>query len=388
MDITILCKVVDNFGDIGVVFRLARALDDVKNQFGNINLRIVVDNLKSFAMLVPEIDELKEHQKYRDWEIFQWDSDVCYDAFEKNPPQVILECFQCGRPDWLEKLLFETKVPNVVNIFMIDYLTAEDYAETFHCLQSLTRSSRVQKVNFMPGFTSKTGGLILDGAFVDSLEKVKSARENNLGESCGAGESGVFSNACDDLEILYFSYPKDLVPVVKAFETFENRFGKKVKVLLAKGAGRDCFVSSWTECGKKINVKELDFLPQSEWDFLLCKTPLLFVRGEDSLARACLAGNPFVWHAYPQSEDYQLVKVGALLNQMKPFFSEEMFCIVEKCWNIYNGTDGDLESAVLEFLLNYENLKDGFEKFASNLKKNGDLAFHLMTFILKTCMIE
>ena len=77
MDITILCKVVDNFGDIGVVFRLARALDDVKNQFGNINLRIVVDNLKSFAMLVPEIDELKEHQKYRDWEIFQWDSDVC-----------------------------------------------------------------------------------------------------------------------------------------------------------------------------------------------------------------------------------------------------------------------------------------------------------------------
>jgi hypothetical protein len=61
---------------------------------------------------------------------------------------------------------------------------------------------------------------------------------------------------------------------------------------------------------------------------------------------------------------------------------------VEKCWNIYNGTDGDLESAVLEFLLNYENLKDGFEKFASNLKKNGDLAFHLMTFILKTCMIE
>ncbi len=375
MDITILCKVVDNFGDIGVVFRLARALDDVKNQFGNINLRIVVDNLKSFAMLVPEIDELKEHQKYRDWEIFQWDSDVCYDAFEKNPPQVILECFQCGRPDWLEKLLFETKVPNVVNIFMIDYLTGEDYAESFHCLQSLTRSSRVKKVNFMPGFTNKTGGLILDSAFMNSLQKATDV-------NC---ESVSYNK---ELEVVFFSYSRDLVPVVKAFESFEQRSEKKLKVLLAKGAGFDSFIDSWTECGKKINVKELDFLPQSEWDFLLCKTPLLFVRGEDSLARACLTGNPFVWNAYPQSEDYHLVKVAGLLNQMKPFFSEEMFCIVEKCWNIYNGTDGDLESAVLEFLLNYENLKDGFEKFASNLKKNGDLAFHLMTFILKTCMIE
>nr|MBQ2235006.1 elongation factor P maturation arginine rhamnosyltransferase EarP [Treponema sp.] len=385
MDITILCKVVDNFGDIGVVYRLARAIEDVKSKFeqvSSINMRIVVDNLRAFANIVPGIDVNADVQQFGKWQIFLWDSERCLEEFEKKPPEVILECFQCGRPDWLDELLFVKKVPNVVNIFMIDYLTAEDYAETFHCLQSLTRSSRVQKVNFMPGFTSKTGGLILDGAFVASLEKVKSARENYSGDSDKSDKSG------DALEILYFSYPKDLVPVVKAFETFENRFGKKVKVLLAKGAGRDCFVSSWTECGKKIALEELDFIPQEEWDYLLCKTPLLFIRGEDSLARACLAGNPFVWHAYPQSEDYQLVKVGALLNQMKPFFSEEMFCIVEKCWNIYNGTDGDLESAVLEFLLNYENLKDGFEKFASNLKKNGDLAFHLMTFILKTCMIE
>ena len=29
LDITILCKVVDNFGDIGVVYRLARALSDL-----------------------------------------------------------------------------------------------------------------------------------------------------------------------------------------------------------------------------------------------------------------------------------------------------------------------------------------------------------------------
>ena len=46
MDITILCKVVDNFGDIGVVYRLARAIEDVKSKFeqvSSINMRIVGD---------------------------------------------------------------------------------------------------------------------------------------------------------------------------------------------------------------------------------------------------------------------------------------------------------------------------------------------------------
>ena len=37
---------------------------------------------------------------------------------------------------------------------------------------------------------------------------------------------------------------------------------------------------------------------------------------------------------------------------------------------------------------NVENLKDGFEKFGQNLRKNGDLAFNLMTFIKQIVIIE
>ena len=43
-DITLLCKVVDNFGDIGVVYRLARALkelsdaEECRNKFTNDNI--------------------------------------------------------------------------------------------------------------------------------------------------------------------------------------------------------------------------------------------------------------------------------------------------------------------------------------------------------------
>ena len=61
-DVTILCKVVDNFGDIGVVYRLARALTDL---YPDISIRIIVDNLKSFSLLEPLVQENKEFQKIR-----------------------------------------------------------------------------------------------------------------------------------------------------------------------------------------------------------------------------------------------------------------------------------------------------------------------------------
>ncbi|MEE0877483.1 MAG: elongation factor P maturation arginine rhamnosyltransferase EarP, partial [Fibrobacteraceae bacterium] len=198
LDITILCKVVDNFGDIGVVYRLARSLTDLfkgeslppgctslqptpssgttsvfpQRPFSSLSLRIIVDNLKSFSLLEPGINPDLDYQEKNGWQIFQWDAEqLCFDTFSKEPPHVILECFQCGRPDWLEKLLFDVKIPNIADIIMIDYLTAEEYADTFHKLMSLTRSARVKKVNFMPGFTAKTGGLILDEPFMKALSK-------------------------------------------------------------------------------------------------------------------------------------------------------------------------------------------------------------------------
>ena len=52
-DITILCRVVDNFGDVGFAYRLARALKNLqKNHFKEkTNLRLVIDDLHSFSLL-------------------------------------------------------------------------------------------------------------------------------------------------------------------------------------------------------------------------------------------------------------------------------------------------------------------------------------------------
>lgn len=405
LDITILCKVVDNFGDIGVVYRLARSLTDLfkgeslppgctslqpppssgttgvfpQRPFTSLKLRIIVDNLKSFSLLEPGINPDLSFQEINGWQIFQWDAEqLCFDTFKKEPPHVILECFQCGRPDWMEKLLFDVKIPNVADIIMIDYLTAEEYADTFHKLMSLTRSARVKKVNFMPGFTAKTGGLILDKPFMKAL-----------GNGAGNVLKKTQNSAENAFNAMFFSYPADWQPAVRALQTFNKKIaGGKLNVFLAKGAGCQSFKSAYENvksqpCEKNelFTLTELSFLPQTEWDELLCRTPLLFIRGEDSLSRACLCGVPFVWHAYPQTEDYQLVKVQALLDAMRPHFATNVFMYVENCWQIYNGKEGNLEQAITDFLLHYNELKEGFCSFSRSLINNGDLTLNLLEFI-------
>ena len=95
-----------------------------------------------------------------------------------------------------------------------------------------------------------------------------------------------------------------------------------------------------------------------------------------------------MWHAYPQSEDYQLIKVKALLECMRPHFSDELYSIVKNVWLWYNGAPAaeladsfNPEKTLLEMLDSIDLLRPCFESFSAFLIKNGNLAVHLMTFI-------
>ena len=142
MEITALCKVVDNFGDIGVVYRLVKQIKKISPQT---KINLLVDDLHSFSKLCDKVKVDLDYQLVENLNVYHSTSyDFCYKEFSKNDGEklsIILECFQCGRPDWMEKILFEDKLNRTCHIIMIDYLTAEDYAEDFHCLQSLTRSA-------------------------------------------------------------------------------------------------------------------------------------------------------------------------------------------------------------------------------------------------------
>lgn len=388
--IMILCKVVDNYGDIGVAYRLAKALSDINP---SLDIALVCSNLKSFALMADGIDPGKKTQNFlyknTKWTIIDWDEpeDFTYNA---SPFPVILECFQCGRPEWLEKILFAKDSKQVFHVLNIEYLTAEQYADDFHLLKSYTRSANVKKIFFMPGFTAKTGGLILTG------------KEQSLNSS-GLLAKLLYEKA--GFNILFFAYKRECSSIVKAIAQFQEekrRVDKsfEVCVFIAAGQSAGPFIEAWEKQKKPFKAVRLPFLRQEEWDMLLTHMDLNFVRGEDSLSRAALAGLPYVWNAYIQDEDYQLVKVDALLERMRPFFAEYDFTLLKEYWNLYNKNRGgngqtgasnpsgeeDRQEALLKEILFRASRRPGgmnesFKKYAHMLEQNGDLAAHIMEWI-------
>ncbi|WP_232462706.1 elongation factor P maturation arginine rhamnosyltransferase EarP, partial [Pseudomonas fragi] len=64
----IFCSVVDNYGDIGVTWRLARQLVAEHQQ----GVRLWVDDLRAFVPLCPEADAQAARQWQQGVEVCQW----------------------------------------------------------------------------------------------------------------------------------------------------------------------------------------------------------------------------------------------------------------------------------------------------------------------------
>ncbi len=435
MTIDLLCKVVDNFGDIGVVYRLARALSDADrpgdrgpdsaSAAAGLALRLVVDDLAAFRALLPAVDADKAFQTVNGWTVVRWDAEEAAALFRSDPPRTVIECFACGRPDWYEDILFDEADGADRLIVDLEYLTAETWASDFHRLPSRTRSGRVKKALFMPGFARGTGGLILDRRFVAAREAfLDEARRPALrtalldaiaaqgGRSSGAGAAGPSSAASGPLAsagqaiaggetetprtaaaraataeafwVTVFTYERDFAATVRELAAAaENR---PIVVLVAAGRCAVPFLDAWEAAGRPVPAIELPFLDQATWDEVLLASDLLIVRGEDSLARAALSGRPFLWHAYPLPDGGQLAKVRALLERLAPFFESEDFALLERQWLLLNaeGPGEEAGRGLADLLARAApggRMDASFHAWSEALIKNGDLAAALLTFI-------
>lgn len=395
MTIDILCKVVDNYGDIGVVYRLARAVSAVDP---SARLRLVVDGLSSFAHVCREVDPASTVQRVRGWTVYRWDEpDLAAAAirdadYSADPPLAVIEAFACGRPAWLEGLLFADSAGAEPLIVNLEYLSAEPYADELHRAMSLTRSPRVRKRMFMPGFTAQTGGLSLDPPFVESLElrgdpeAFATARRGFLKAYAGDLE-GAIQPSSEGTWVTLFSYPRDYARIIESLAGAAS--ASTLTVFAAAGFSQACVEAAWDRAGRPFALVSLPFLSQEAWDRLVALSDTSIVRGEDSLSRAALSGAPFLWHAYPQADRHHLVKVRALLDRMRPHFAPEAFGQVEAAFIAFNDRDADApevagDEDISAFIAGgsaYCGLADGFTSFARSLRANGDLAAHLMTFL-------
>jgi uncharacterized repeat protein (TIGR03837 family) len=401
VDIVLLCKVVDNYGDIGVVYRLARSLSELPAPPA---LRLVVDDLSSFRCLDPEVDPGLDRQSLHGWELFRWSAaEAALPAFRARRPKIVIECFACGRPDWLESLLFEESSAEGCLLVDLEHLTAEPYAVEFHRMPSLTRSSSVRKAMFLPGFAPGTGGLVMDGDFAGSRELASSEegrvalRLELLASLRAAARRSAPRSAVgggpEDFWLPVFSYERDYSRIVadlaafsRSLETRSRTGGRRLLALAAAGKSQACFLRAWEAAGRPFPALELPFLPQETWDRFILASDFSIVRGEDSWARAALSGRPFLWQAYPQEGRHQLVKVEAFLELLRPFITEGDRAPLEDAYRALNDRDLDGagtagSEALLPLLESYESLLRGFMAFSADLAPRANLAADLVTFL-------
>ena len=112
--IDLFCRVVDNYGDIGVCWRLARQL---VAEHG-CNVRLIVDDLASFRFIAPEIDPAFAQQNFLGVVVIAWSAS---DALQ--PAEIVIEAFACDPPEtYILAMAAVAEKPIWINL---EYLSAE-----------------------------------------------------------------------------------------------------------------------------------------------------------------------------------------------------------------------------------------------------------------------
>jgi len=329
----IFCNVIDNYGDIGVCWRLARQL--VKEH--GLAVRLWVDDLSSFARLCPEADPATERQKCRGVEVRLWSK-----LFpEVQPAELVIEAFACKMPQsYIEAMAEQQRKPVWLNL---EYLSAEEWVESHHKLPSPQPTLPLTKYFFFPGFTGKTGGLLLEHDLLSRRDDFqnKAALQDAFWESVGMEPP-----AADTLKISLFAYENAALEGL--FDVWASG-SQTVLCLVPEGRilpqvgkyFRDAAPCSGKAYARgKLQVRVLSFFEQERYDELLWACDVNFVRGEDSCVRAQWAGRPFVWQIYPQHDAVHLKKLEAFLTLYSKQLGDSAGQAVRGLWNSWNMENG------------------------------------------------
>jgi len=132
------------------------------------------------------------------------------------------------------------------------------------------------------------------------------------------------------------------------------------------------------QCGQ-LSVTPFHFLPQDDFDRLLWRCDINFVRGEDSFVRALWAGQPFVWQIYQQEEGAHLIKMMAFLERYTKGLSASGKNAAVDLFKVWN-SGGDLGRAWDSFLLAKSEIAEHNRLWATRLAEHPDLAKALVKF--------
>ena len=384
--IDIFCRVVDNFGDAGVVYRFAKECKRARPQC---RVRVFIDDVKPLQAMVPGFDPLKTMQEIEAIAFYPWN--VVTEALieEMGTADVLVEAFACYLPEPV--LEAASRRPTI--IINLEHLSAEPWVEGYHLRESLMGRGMLKKYFYMPGFTKETGGVIV-GAPGNPL-RVGGDRERNAFFGDLLGNHGM--SARDVRGALFgtvFTY-------LHGFDTLLadlRAIGDDVVLLVlgeksAEGMASALKRPAATRIGPSeyataaVRVLMMPFLAQQEYDGLLGMADFNFVRGEDSLVRAVLSGKPFVWNAYVQENAYQRVKVKAFLDVFHGYFDDED-AYAHYCELLVRFNDSEKEGTrqttcerYVRFFEDLNKIERAIKKMSYFIRENCNLVKKFMEFL-------
>jgi uncharacterized repeat protein (TIGR03837 family) len=306
----LFCRVVDNFGDLGVCWRLAADLAE-RGQ----SVRLWVDDPAALAWMAPGGSP---HVSLLHWTAA---------APDLEPGDVVIEAFGCDPPTgFVQRMASRRAAPLWLNL---EYLSAEAYVERSHRLpspQSAGPGAGLTKWFFYPGFTPATGGLLRERGLLERRQAFDSV--------AWLATLGLQRRADDERLISLFCYPQP------GLETLLDAASERPTLLLATAGQAAQQVRA--RLGAKLRRGELRCvivppLTQLDFDRLLWSCDLNFVRGEDSFVRAQWAGAPFVWQIYPQQGGVHGIKLQAFLDRFLARADAALSADVRATWRHWNG---------------------------------------------------
>lgn len=364
----IFCTVVDNFGDIGVTWRLARQLAGEEGR----SVTLWVDDLASFQRIEPAIDPVRETQVVRGIRVRRWSAD--FPAVQ--PADAVVEAFACRLPDqYVECMAMRDPRPAWINL---EYLSAEAWIENTHALPSPHASLPLTKYFFFPGFGERTGGLPREA---DLLARRDAFLADAPVQRTFWDLLGVAPDRGDDVRVSLFCYPNAaLGSLLDAWAAGPNLVTCLLPDGPAAAQAREHlrFAGSMAERGM-LALHVIPFMQQDEYDKLLWLCDVNFVRGEDSFLRAQWAGKPFVWHIYPQQDDAHWPKLEAFLDLYTANLDEQTAARVKFAWHRWNRGQ-DMKAPWQDFAAGRRILEPYTHDWANRLGARPGLAKQLAEF--------
>ena len=365
----IFCSVIDNYGDIGVSWRLAKIL---RHDFQQ-NVRLFVDDLHALHALVPETDPVLNQQVIGQIEVQHLTPNLR--SLSTRPGDVVIEAFGCTLPsDYVEQM--KTSKPIWINL---EYFSAEPWVQDFHGLPS-KQANGLDKTFFFPSVLANTGGLMREADLLHRRAAFSQSEQGQWLKALGLAEPMINS-----FKISLFAYENNAL--ANLFESCSHS-PQPIEIYLPQGrllTSAENYFKQALKVGDHVTQGQfrlhiLPFLPQAEYDKLLWLCDLNFVRGEESLVRAQWAGKPFIWHIYPTEDQAHWDKLNAFFDVYSHSLNtsaKNALIAFNQAWN-----HQQLNATNWQTLFGqYPSLQQHAENWIQTLENLGELSSNLVKFV-------